>query len=115
MATRSSVNGRASTPHHTNRTPNGNNYPNDAGIFASLSTSPLAMEPVAIIGMSIRFPGDATSPDAFWDMLVAGRSAWSEIPTSRFNIDAWYHENPDRIDAVSTSFPQVERLSELIE
>lgn len=58
------------------------------------------MEPVAIIGMSIRFPGDATSPEAFWDMLVAGRSAWSEIPASRFNIDAWYHANPDRIDAV---------------
>ncbi len=72
------------------------------------------MEPIAIIGMSIRFPGDATSPDAFWDMLVAGRSAWSEIPASRFNIDAWYHGNPDRIDAVSTPFLQLARLSKLI-
>ncbi len=54
--------------------------------------------------MSIRFPGDATSPDAFWDMLMAGRSAWSEIPANRFNIDAWYHEDPDRIDAVRIPF-----------
>ena len=64
--------------------------------------------------MSIRFPGDATSPDAFWDMLMAGRSARSEIPANRFNIDAWYHEDPDRIDAVRIPFSQVERFSKLI-
>ncbi|KAK4242263.1 hypothetical protein C8A03DRAFT_40391 [Achaetomium macrosporum] len=59
------------------------------------------MEPIAIIGMSIRFPGEATSPETFWDMLVAGRSARSEIPANRFNIDAFYHPNPDRIDAMN--------------
>ncbi len=58
------------------------------------------MEPIAIIGMSLQFPQEATSPEAFWEMLMAGRSAWSEVPASRFNIDAFYHPNPDRIDAV---------------
>lgn len=98
------MNRRASSAHHASGAPSREHYPDDAGIFASLSASPPATEPIAVIGMSIRFPGDATSPDAFWDMLMAGRSAWSEIPANRFNIDAWYHEDPDRIDAVRIPF-----------
>ena len=58
------------------------------------------MEPIAIVGMAIRFPREIDSLEAFWDMLVAGRSAWSKIPDDRFNVDAFYHPNPDRIDAV---------------
>ncbi|MGJ5894034.1 beta-ketoacyl synthase [Streptomyces sp. V2] len=30
-------------------------------------------ESVAVVGLSCRFPGDADSPDAFWDLLVQGR------------------------------------------
>jgi len=26
-------------------------------------------KPIAIVGMSFRFPGDATTPDGFWDIL----------------------------------------------
>lgn len=46
-----------------------------------------AVEPIAIIGMSVKFPQDATSPEAFWDMLEAGRSAASKVPVDRFNVD----------------------------
>ena len=40
-------------------------------------------EPIAIIGMSCRFPGGATSPEAYWDLLVSGRDAVSEYPAQR--------------------------------
>ena len=59
------------------------------------------MEDIAIIGFSLRFPQDAVSPESFWKMLVEGRSAATEVPASRFNIDAFYHPDPDRLGSVS--------------
>lgn len=29
--------------------------------------------PVAIVGLACRFPGDATSPSKFWDLLKNGK------------------------------------------
>lgn len=58
-------------------------------------------EPIAIIGFSARFPGDATSSENFWRMVEEGRSAMSEVPKDRFNIDSFYHSNADRLDTVS--------------
>lgn len=29
--------------------------------------------PVAIVGLACRFPGDATSPSKFWDLLKSGK------------------------------------------
>ncbi|KAH8651356.1 reducing type I polyketide synthase [Xylariales sp. PMI_506] len=52
--------------------------------------------PIAIIGMSCRFPGEATSPEGLWQMCAEGRSAWSEIPQDRFNKDAFYHPSGDK-------------------
>lgn len=33
------------------------------------------LEPIAIIGMSAKFPQDATTPASFWKMICEGRSA----------------------------------------
>ncbi|KAH8811665.1 putative polyketide synthase [Xylogone sp. PMI_703] len=52
--------------------------------------------PIAIIGMSCRFAGDATSPEKLWEMCAAGRNAWSEIPSTRFNQKSFYHPNGAR-------------------
>ncbi|KAJ5314084.1 uncharacterized protein N7443_000968 [Penicillium atrosanguineum] len=51
---------------------------------------------MAIIGMSCRLPGQVSTPDDFWDMCSRGRNAWSEVPKSRFNADAFYHPHQDR-------------------
>jgi acyl transferase domain-containing protein len=40
-------------------------------------------EPIAIIGMSCRFPGGASTPEAFWELLRDGRDAISEYPADR--------------------------------
>lgn len=50
--------------------------------------------PIAIIGMSCRFPGGASSPEAFWRLLIEGVDAVSEIPESRWDLRSLY--SPDR-------------------
>jgi hypothetical protein len=60
-----------------------------------------AIEPIAIIGMSCRYPGQVSSPEEFWDMLSNGRSGHCAVPPSRFDASAFYHPDHDRKGAVS--------------
>ncbi|KAI0096685.1 ketoacyl-synt-domain-containing protein [Hypoxylon sp. NC0597] len=57
---------------------------------------PDAMEPIAVVGIGCRFPGNATSPSDLWHMLYHGESAWSEIPTTRLNISSYFHPSGNR-------------------
>ena len=57
-------------------------------------------EPVAVIGYSLKFPQDAISSEAFWQMLIEGRSARTDIPKERFNMDAFHHPDVRRHDSV---------------
>ena len=52
-------------------------------------------EPIAIVGMACRFPGDAEDLDGFWDVLAAGRNMVSALPADRFDLDALYDADPD--------------------
>lgn len=52
-------------------------------------------EPIAVIGMGCRFPGNADSPDAFWQLLKEGRDAVGEVPPQRWDVDAYYDPDPD--------------------
>ena len=72
-----------------------------ATVASSLSAPAEGVAPIAIIGMSCRFPGGASDIEKLWRLVSEGRSAWSKIPESRFNVDAFYHPNPDRTDTVS--------------
>ena len=58
------------------------------------------VKPIAIIGMSCRFPGDCTNPEKLWSMISEGRSGWSSIPSDRFDQEAFYHPNSDMTGAV---------------
>ncbi len=60
-------------------------------------------EPIAVVGFALKFPQDAVSVEGFWQMLIDGRSAMTEIPQDRWNVDAFYQPNPDRLDSVSQS------------
>jgi acyl transferase domain-containing protein/NADPH:quinone reductase-like Zn-dependent oxidoreductase/SAM-dependent methyltransferase/acyl carrier protein len=49
---------------------------------------------IAIIGMGCRFPGGLNNPEDFWNFLVEGREAVSEIPADRWNIARFYDTEP---------------------
>ncbi|MBI2331934.1 MAG: AMP-binding protein, partial [Chloroflexi bacterium] len=56
--------------------------------LSSSQPSSFTREPIAIIGMSCRFP-KAASLGAFWDLLRNGVDAISEVPVDRWNVDAF--------------------------
>ncbi|MDQ0835201.1 acyl transferase domain-containing protein/acyl carrier protein [Streptomyces achromogenes] len=43
----------------------------------------LADDPIAIIGMGCRFPGDVETPEQFWDLLLQGEDSIGGFPTDR--------------------------------
>lgn len=75
--------------------PGGNDraHEDDAGSRTGGDAGP-ALDPVAIVGMACRLPGDVSSLDEFWDMICRGRNGWSGIPKDRFSKGAYWHPNP---------------------
>ncbi|MEO3812450.1 SDR family NAD(P)-dependent oxidoreductase [Sphaerisporangium sp. B11E5] len=51
-------------------------------------------DPVVIVGVACRFPGGADTPEAYWDNLVKGVHAVTEIPASRWHEPPAF--DPDR-------------------
>ncbi|KAF4989527.1 hypothetical protein FGRMN_9063 [Fusarium graminum] len=56
---------------------------------------------IAVVGIGLRFPGDATSPEELWKVLERGESQWTEFPKNRLNIDGYYHPGGDRQGSIS--------------
>ncbi len=56
-------------------------------------------EPIAIIGIGCRLPGEVNGPDALWDLMTARRSAVTAVPDDRW--DAFDDGSPQTAAALA--------------
>ncbi|KAH0382185.1 polyketide synthase, partial [Aureobasidium melanogenum] len=59
------------------------------------------IEPIAVVGISLRLPGDANDLDGLWKLLESGAPAWTPVPADRYNEDAFFHPNADDLNGTS--------------
>ncbi len=100
------ANGKANTNGSAQVDSTAYHYPQSAMAACSDTASahgydqePEVLEPIAIIGMSLKFP-QAVNTDSFWTMLVNQHCASIEFPKDRLNIDAFYDSNPKKLNRV---------------
>ncbi|WP_424232773.1 beta-ketoacyl synthase N-terminal-like domain-containing protein, partial [Actinophytocola sp.] len=63
---------------------------------AVVVAGPVDDEPIAIVGMSCRFPGGVDSPEALWELVSAGGEVMGPFPTDRgWDLDALFADDPD--------------------
>lgn len=51
--------------------------------------------PIAIVSMACRFPGGANTPEAFWQQLLDKTDVVTEIPSDRWDLEAFFDEDPE--------------------
>ena len=47
--------------------------------------------PIAIVGVSCRFPGGAHDLQSLWQILEGGYNVWSDVPPERYNCTSFFH------------------------
>ena len=60
-----------------------------------------AIDPIAIIGFSLKFPQEAVSSDSFWKMMMERRCTATEFPEDRLSKSSRYNPDANRKDTVS--------------
>ncbi|KAK0385887.1 hypothetical protein NLU13_7064 [Sarocladium strictum] len=71
--------------------PGGDVFESLTPVSSSQTIGRKAAAPVAICGMAMRLPGNVSSDDEFWDLLVSKKDARCRVPESRYNIDGFQH------------------------
>src|SRR6202022_2566538 len=50
-------------------------------------------EPIAVVGMGCRFPGEVDDPARYWRLLQHGASGIVQVPSERWDADAFYSDD----------------------
>ncbi|MFE4059565.1 acyltransferase domain-containing protein, partial [Streptomyces sp. NPDC059096] len=59
------------------------------------SAAPDTDEPIAIVSMGCRYPGDVRTPEQLWELIAAGGEGLSDFPSDReWDLDGLYHPDP---------------------
>ena len=59
---------------------------------------PAAAEPIAIVAMGCRYPGDVATPEDLWELVKGGIDATTDFPTDRgWDLAGIYDPDPERI------------------
>jgi len=54
------------------------------------------LEPIAVIGIGCRYPGDANGPELFWNILLNEVDGIIDVPADRWNHAIFYHPEPGK-------------------
>jgi acyl transferase domain-containing protein/acyl carrier protein/ubiquinone/menaquinone biosynthesis C-methylase UbiE len=57
--------------------------------------------PIAIVGLALRFPGGADTPEKLWALLRDGVDAITEVPRERWDIDEYFDADPAAVGKIS--------------
>ncbi|MFH9818983.1 SDR family NAD(P)-dependent oxidoreductase [Streptomyces sp. NPDC017230] len=74
--------------------------PSAAPVPVGPAPSPAAddTDPVVIVSMACRYPGEAATPEALWDLVMAGRDVIGPAPTDRgWNLDEIFVPDPENL------------------
>lgn len=60
-------------------------------------------QPIAIVGIGCRLPGDASSPEKFWDLLVSKKDAIVDVPADRWDSRRFFDQTDGKPAKIRTN------------
>ncbi|MBE2222355.1 MAG: type I polyketide synthase, partial [Anaerolineae bacterium] len=77
-----------------NKSPQSLSDKKDKNHLSSPTSIAMNTEPIAIVGMGCRFPGEVASPQDFWQLLVDEKETITKIPSDRIDLERFYDPRP---------------------